>query len=640
MSFRGREPSEPTLFLLNAHWDELRDFVNSLKREAAKGDATILSLDFWAGKKLRDASIAYETPRNYLDVPDCRDLDESASGLARRWYKPLGERLHYNGIPLGQMAEYDFTFLFIDALRSVAIAHRIFRERAPGRVVLCPQLPLSRPNAICHESLPGVLAYLARQRNVPVSWIGSSSSLRRTPGVRIDDGGYRQPRRGKARRARELAYGGFASARALFLSLVTRSENSVLLMRLSYHAQIAGALARHHRLRGLNISPTRGGWIKTRLRASPVQKMWEALKADPAFQQSLIYDGVPLSEVLEHRFREFFHQGAPDLIEYIEGTAWLIRRLRPRMLVVPEDLSPISRAICRTFRGQGLPVLVIQHGAVGVDMGGFHVMPVEAERQAIWGDMVREWHTRRGKPEDSQVITGNPGFDPIAGDYEAREGEIRRRLGLSPSGGIILLATEWFSGISSQATVEGEERFIRRTLRGLRELPTHQVVVKLHPNFQTAYERLVLAIAEEEGIGVTIAKDSLWDLLSISDLVIVSNSTVGLEAMILGRPVLFVPTYEGIEEIPYVASKAARGASHPEEIASAAAKTLNEDSQRDVERRRNAFVQDYAFLQDGKASDRVAQLIWRMCAEPPREEASDEEERALSQRREKVARES
>ncbi len=621
----------PTLFLLNANWDEPRSLVTSLEREAAKGDAIILALDFWAGKKFRDASIAYETPRDYLDVRASRHLDELASGLARTWYKPLGKRLHHNGIPIGQMAEYDFTFLFIDALRSVAIAHRIFRERAPGRVVLCPQLTASRPNAICYESLPGVLDHLARQRNLRVSWISSSSSLRRAAGVRSDTRGYHRPRRAIGRRARNIAFRGFASARALFLSLATRSGASVLLIRLSYHARIAEALG-HHGLRGLNSSPIRAGWIKARLRAAPVQRLWQALKEDPAFQQRLLYDGVPLSDILDQRFREFFHQGAPDLIEYIEGAEWLIRRLRPRMLVVPEDLTPVLRAVCRTFRRRGLPVLVIQHGAVGVDMGGFHVMPLEAERQAVWGEMVRKWHIRRGKPEDSQVITGNPGFDPIASDYDPGEVEIRRRLGLSPSEGIILLATEWFSGISSEATVEGEERFIRYTLRALRELPRHQVVVKLHPNYQTAYERLVLAIAEEEGIRVTIAKDHLWDLLKISDLVIVSNSTVGLEAMMLGRPIVFVHTYEGIEEIPYVASKAARGASRPEEIASAAARALNEDQRGEAERRRNAFVQGYAFIQDGRASDRVAQLIWKMCAEAVREESSNNAGGALSQK--------
>ena len=97
--------------------------------------------------------------------------------------------------------------------------------------------------------------------------------------------------------------------------------------------------------------------------------------------------------------------------------------------------------------------------------------------------------------------------------------------------------------------------------------------MKLHPGYRPEYEGLVRAIAEGEGIAVTLAKRDLWDLLAISDVVIISNSTFGLEAMILGRPVVVVHAFEGMEEVPYVASGTALGApSQPEEIATAVEK--------------------------------------------------------------------
>jgi lipid A disaccharide synthetase len=184
-------------------------------------------------------------------------------------------------------------------------------------------------------------------------------------------------------------------------------------------------------------------------------------------------------------------------------------------------------------------------------------------------------------------------------------------LGLDAQAGIILVATEWFSGVSSMVTTEEEEKFIRHTLRALRQFPSHQVVVKLHPSFQAAYERIVRAVAKEEGIEVTIAKEGLWDLLALCEVVVISGSTVGLEAMILGRPVVVVHAFEGVEEIPYVASGAALGAaSHPEEIATAVEKALHDGGTREaMARAQETFVPAYAHRQDGLASERVAQLI-------------------------------
>ena len=616
-----------TLFLLGATWDEVPSLIARLKEQEADGDTIILALDFWAGKKLREASISYKTPLSYLDLSTCRDLDASAADLARNWYKSLGDRLQYDGISLGQIAELDFVFLFIDALRSANIARQVLAEHRPNSILLAgSRSPAKRnPNSICHESLPGIVAYLARQQGVPVTWAETSSSTQYDiPSSGTSPHGRRTLRQ-LVSGSLEFARRGFEISTAFVSSLVTGGNDAVVFVGVPFYQRIAAAMDADGP-RGLNLRPTRARWTKARLRALPIQKMWRELKEDTAFREALTYAGISLSEVLDGRFSRFFQQRALELIEYIEGTDWILRRMRPTMLVVLEDVSPVSRAICQKFKQHGLPILVLQHGAVSVDIGGFCVMPVEADRNAVWGRMVRDWHIKRGKPESSYVVTGNPGFDPIARGYDPPDASTRRRLGLSLDGGIILVATEWFTGTSSAATIEGEERFIRYTLRALQHFPHHQVVVKLHPSHQVVYESLVRTIAEEEGVEVTIAKDDLWDLLAICDLVVVSNSTVGIEAMILGKPVIMVHAYEGIEEIPYVASGAALGASKSEEIVSAVARAMDEVLVRDqMAAASRIFVHEYADVQDGRATERVASLIGRLVqSASPEDQTADD----------------
>ena len=585
-----------SLFLLGATWDESPALVKTLKEDTREDNATVLPLDFWAAKKLREASIAYQTPREFVDMNRCLDLDTAAAKLARTWYEPVSDHLDYKGISLGQVAEYDFTFLFIDALRSVEIAGGVFRQHDPVRVFSTPQfprIPSDRPNGICFESLPLVVESLARERNVTVTRFGTPPTRRETPFY-------------------ELLRHRVQAARARLRSATGRGRESVLFMDVPSHPAIGRAI-REPDVRSVSLPPQRAGKTEANRRTAELRRAWGELKDNADFREALTHDRVFLSDVLASRFQAFFAAGAPELVRYIEGAGRLVRMLRPRLVVLPEDVSPIRRASAQTFRRHGVPVLVIQHGAVSVDMGGFHVMPRESETQAVWGDIPRTWHIQRGKAADSQVITGNPSFDRIATGYEPRDGGVGRRLRLQPGVRLILVATEWFAGNSTAATLDNEERYIQHTLRALGQLPRVQGVVKLHPNFQDVYERLVLAIAEEEGVDVTIAKGHLWDLLVLADLVIVPNSTVGLEAMILGKPVVMVDTFEGVESVPYVASGAALGASRPEEIVSAVTRALSEEGVREaMEKSRKAFVRAYAHHQDGKASDRVGKLIRQM----------------------------
>ncbi len=587
-----------SFFLLGATWDDSPALVKVLRGSRAGKNAVILALDFWAAKKLREASLVYQTPRDYLDAGRGPDLDGRAAKFAQTWYEAIGDRLEYDGISLGQVAEYDFIFLFIDALRSVEIARKVFREHDPDRIFITPQfprIPSDSPNGICYESLPRVVERLARERNVSVTWSGvppSPPSRRRIVFHEL--------------RRRVHAVRGHLRFRA------ARGRDSVFFMGIPSHTAIGSAIPEAD-IRSIGLPPQRAGRKEAKRHAPKLRRAWEELKDDTDFHEVLTYNRVPLVDVLLHRFRAFFTVGAPELISYIEGAKWLIRVGRPRLVVLPEDLSPIRRATAQAFRRQGVPILVIQHGAVSVDMGGFHVMPREGDFQAVWGDIPREWHIERGKTADSQIVTGNPGFDRIATGHTAGDDDLRRKLRLKPDVGLILVATEWFAGTSSAATIDDEERYIRYTLRALGQLPGYQGVVKLHPNFQDVYERLVQAIAEEEEVEVAIARGNLWDLLGLVDLVVVSNSTVGLEAMILGKPVVVVDTYAGGEVVPYVASGAALGASRPEEIISAVTRALSEEGvSKAMEMSRKEFIREYAYLQDGRAADRVGQLIGKI----------------------------
>ena len=603
------------LFLVTAAYNNVSSSISMIQRLPDKENVVVIALDFWAKKKLRQVGIPYKTPDEYLDISICENIDVKAIEMARTWYKPLGDRLAYKNIPLGEMAELDFGYLFIETLRSVDIAAKILSLESPDMIFLPCKFPLSELlgiDTMCYRTLPGALHYLAKSKGIPVTVFKpglKALSLEKIYSLKTT--------------ADFLARGISLTADKMYHSiqflLKAKEKNVILFARVPFYRSICRELNKdENACLEIFLPPLPATARTARRKIKELHKLGEEFAQGGALSKTLVYNNVPLFEILNDRLQYFFQVQAPTLVGYIEWAAKLIRVLKPNILVVMEDVTAINRTYCRTFKNHELPVLVLQHAVLtsnnDVAIEGFIVMPFEAQKQAVWGDVCREeWGSKRGKPAESQVVVGNPKYDFIAEGYRPNKSDICCKLGLVPERGIIVVATECYASGLAMATIEAGEQFITSTLRALKNFPESQIVIKLHPSLQKKYRKIVSAIAEEENIKITITGAYLWELLAISDLVIVSESTVGIDAMALDKPVVVVNLSRLPDQMAYVSAGAARGAYSSEDIAHVVREVLNNEQVRQgLAEARKRFVYEYAYIQDGKACKRVADLIINM----------------------------
>lgn len=139
---------------------------------------TVLGVDFNSWIELRKRNIQYKTPAVYFDKKKCSKIDSEAVRLARCWYKPIEDKITYHGICLGEMAEYNFVFLFIDALRSIEIATSLIDIEKPDEIWLPKNIPVCNPNAVRYESLPRAINAVAKSKGIRVSYNNSNSLFR------------------------------------------------------------------------------------------------------------------------------------------------------------------------------------------------------------------------------------------------------------------------------------------------------------------------------------------------------------------------------------------------------------------------------------------------------------------------------
>ena len=98
--------------------------------------------------------------------------------------------------------------------------------------------------------------------------------------------------------------------------------------------------------------------------------------------------------------------------------------------------------------------------------------------------------------------------------------------------------------------------------------------------------------------------------LYASDLVITTFSTATLEAMILDKPVLTVNFTKGFNPMPYANSDATIQIYNESDFEEKITKTLYDDQEKKKQEEvRKQLIYDFAYLQDGKATERIVDII-------------------------------
>lgn len=201
----------------------------------------------------------------------------------------------------------------------------------------------------------------------------------------------------------------------------------------------------------------------------------------------------------------------------------VLKHLAPDLVVTTS--SPRAERAAITAAGLlGIPSVCV------VDMFGFDGMewlrqPGFADRVCVLADFVRDFLTEHGRRPDEIVVTGNPDFDQLAApNLSDRAAALRRNRGWA-SKQVVLWASEW-AGASDMPTKRAIDD---RLIEAGRGHPDWAMAVRFHPNEASRADRF------PPDWTISTQADDLATLLSAVDLVLVSSSTVGLQAALLGK---------------------------------------------------------------------------------------------------------
>ncbi len=562
----------------------------------------------------------------------------------------LEEATSYDGISLWKTIEINFGFAFLASLIDrLQLIERVLEVEQPGRVVL--------EGGTDEDRL--LLALAARARGITVEtpstgllsrlltrlrFLGSTKSIQLAgmtltywvpdfllaPLWRARTLFYHSAGRWANRRLRAFdgqSYADRGRRTVLFLSVVQRFTDIILPVireiqqREQYRVlvldrrfstgrpKLQEAQIPHRLFEGYEDRTVRR---HVRKAAQDFRRRWNLLRRDPVATASFRWRNLPLWDVVKRRLRDNFFVGFPELVQIIETSRRAFTIERPAIVVVTDERPPFQRAFVEAANSLRIPTLNIQNAVLfEYPLGS----PISTRRMAVDGEYFKDVLVKMGNDERTIIITGQPRFDPLVRrDRRFRREEIMDRLGLDPRKKVIVLFPE---GIETGIREADNDQFMRATFMAVRDLPDIQVVTKLHPiEFDFVKPR---RIAFEAGLrDVAIVKDvDLWELLFVTDVALVTMSTVGHEAIAMERPLIQVgisktePT-----EIPYAEFGAALEVSDIGDLGNAIEKALWDPvTLRRLEEGRANYATHFAHGLDGRASERVVNLIDQMIRE-------------------------
>jgi hypothetical protein len=293
--------------------------------------------------------------------------------------------------------------------------------------------------------------------------------------------------------------------------------------------------------------------------------------------------------------------------------------ISPGAVLTYAEAGGWGRAIVLEARRRAIPSIGLQHGFIYRHWLNYRHEPDEMHpagddagfplpTRTLLFDRFAEDHLRSAGrfPAGALSVTGNARLDDLAVQHAAlRPGResLRRELGVAPGQPLVVLAAK-FSEIRSA---------FPDLVSAARAQPGIRLIVKTHPAETPDVYRPTIAGAGN--VTVAAPDANLAPLLAAADLVVTMNSTVAIDALVLGLPALVIGLPNNLS--PFVDAGAMAGANGSDAIGRELERLLyDEDARRTLVAAGNAFARRYALASDGRAAERAAAEILALAAHP------------------------
>lgn len=617
-------------------------------RRAGAG-SRLLALGWEAEEALRRHGLAHQVFDDMLDEQTFREATERAFSWATEWYRAprAAAALDVAGVSLGRAMEYPLYYFFLTALRTTVTARAMLERERPGRVVsfakggVAPrELVISEGDGFYGEAF----AEVARQAGI--------GSLPRRAALDARRGWSRVARAAEVRRIRvggvtlpvpvgvvKAALGALAGARPAGVPAGLRGAICFLSYDGGIHplyAPVVDALCRAGRrdllalvfepglrrpgadgVRRVAVADLVPRAEQRRLREA-YRDRWTTLDTDLA--GAFVAGGTDLWPLVRPRLRAVFEERLAPLAAVVLAVQRLAAESRLAVLVAVNEIAEYFRAAMLAGDAAGVRSLTLLHG-VPTKLHRHFIgnEPLLATRMAVWGEGCRTVKVQNGSSPDRLVVTGAPHLERLVREAArpAPSASVRvaalRALGIDPARKLVVFAPDHFNigKLTWDVTLAPAQHtaYVRAVLEALGRVPDAQLLIKLKADDRSG-PRIHGLIRRYGPSDARVVPAASWaTLFPVADALVIAHSTVGLEALAYGVPVITVNLTGRPDRVDFAKEGAALGVYEAAALAPALSAALfDAETRARLREAAPAFLASYAGAFDGDAATRIARL--------------------------------
>lgn len=334
-----------------------------------------------------------------------------------------------------------------------------------------------------------------------------------------------------------------------------------------------------------------GSDVKNSLRW--VNSAWKAILNDAEIRA--LFEEKPFIKSSLKYFL-FYRKRIIEIIEYIKLIEKIYSIEKPKLVVVSDENTDFGSLVVTIANKKGIPSLNVQHGMIMFNK--VVTSELKATITAVFGPNDKNYLVENGLDAEKIVVTGQPRYDGLINSKLDRLNECKK-LGLDPKKKICLFATQYAVNKKDRVIVDHVRQTIIETFKNRKDL---QLIIKTHPSDNRNYRSEI-----SSNISVVDDIQLNWKLYNLCDLVMVTSSTVALEALICGKPLIIVNMGN---DIHYLKEGVALGATDKKELERAINLIFNDPKTlQNLARKRKTFIHNYSYKADGRSTERVLRLI-------------------------------
>lgn len=277
------------------------------------------------------------------------------------------------------------------------------------------------------------------------------------------------------------------------------------------------------------------------------------------------------------------------LVFNLEKCNYILDTIKPNIVVVGDERTSYIRTCVSLAKQKSIPIIEIQHGIYSSMQPK---IPPISDIICVWGKYSKDNFLMSEVAKSQIVITGCPKFDSLVtrrkNEYIATKQRSCRK---------ILLATQY--GFEDITTV-----IIEKITDFLDTEKDICLIIKPHPAEKKGqYYKFT---KKSQRVFLKDPRVNIDNLLLDADILITISSTVGINAAILDVPIVLINLNKRISAYSPISFEVKDA---EEIIPSIKSALFNEVLIKEIKELRDQFVYENAYLQDGKASERVIDLI-------------------------------